>query len=554
LSALSPAATPRAKAEVALGPPTSIQEARGTGPSVPAIAARPYVGILAVLLGLMTTTLNGRLVNVGLPDLRGALGAGFDEASWIPTALNMGTIFIGVFSVFLGAVYGIRRVLLVSGAVFTVTSLVLPFSPTLGVMLALQTIAGLSSGAFYPLTMTFVARALPPKLIPLGIAAYALDVVVTNNLGALIQGLFAEHLSWHWTFWAAAVLMPLVMICVYFGIPRPSASSTPKPSWLSFFYLGLGLGMTYAVLDQGERLDWLNSGLIVGLIAGAIVMFGVATVRRLRQPNPFVNLPFLNARNVVILGLSIFFMRFSLLATLVMIPGFLANIPQYRPLQTGQALAWVAVPQFVLVWLAAISMVVIPPRIVMAAGFSAIAVACWMAAHVDPTWSGDSFQMPELVFALGVALAFVGLVTNLVLLALEMGAVTSVTNISTYSAWCHTVRLLAGQMGTALFTRFLNVQEKWHSNMIGQHVDVGSWLTTERLGSLASTVAPSSTGLGDAQARAAGLLSGQVRAQAYTLASSDAFMLIACAIVVYLLLLVFLRPSTINLRHAGNAK
>jgi len=554
LSALSPAAPPTAKVEVAPGPPTSIQEARGTGPSAPTIAAHPYVGIAAVFLGLMTTTLNGRLVSVGLPDLRGALGAGFDEASWIPTALNMGTIFIGVFSVFLGAVYGIRRVLLISGAIFTVTSLLLPFSPTLGVMLALQVIAGLTSGGFYPLTMTFVARALPPKLIPLGIAAYALDVVVTNNAGSLIQGLFAEHLSWHWTFWAAGVLMPLVMICVFFGIPRSSTSPPPGLSWRSFFYLGLGLGMTYAVLDQGERLDWLNSGLIVGLIAGAIVMFGAAIVRRLRQPNPFVNLPFLNARNVVIIGLGIFFIRFSLLAPLVMIPGFLANIPQYRPIQTGQALAWVAVPQFVLVWVAAISMVFIPPRIVMAAGFSTIAVACWMAARVDPTWSGNSFQTPELVFALGVALAFVGLVTNLVLLALEMGAVTNVTNISTYSAWCHTVRLLGGQMGTALFTRFLNVQEKWHSNMLGQHVDAGSWLTTERLGSLAAAVAPSSAGPGDAQARAAGLLSAQVRAQAYTLASSDAFMLITCAIVGYLLLLVFLRPSTINLRHAGNAK
>lgn len=554
MSALSPAALPTAKAEVAPGPPTSIQEARGTGPNAPAIATHPYIGIAAVLLGLMTTTLNGRLVNVGLPDLRGALGAGFDEASWIPTVLNMGILFIGVFSVFLGAVYGIRRVLLVSGAVFTVTSLMLPFSPTLGVMLGLQAIAGLSTGAFYSLTMTFVARALPPKLIPLGIAAYALDVVVTNNVSALIQGLLAEHFSWHWTFWAAGVLMPLVMICVYFGIPRPSASPTPKPSWRGFFYFGLGLSMTYAVLDQGERLDWLNSGVIVGLIAGAIVMFGAATVRRLRQPNPFVNLPYLNARNVVILGLGIFFIRFSLLTTLVMIPGFLANIPQYRPIQTGHALAWVAAPQFVLVWLAAISMVVIPPRIVMAAGFSAIAVACWMAARVDSTWSGNSFQVPELVFALGVALAFVGLVTNLVLLALEMGAVTSVTNMSTYSAWCHTVRLLGGQMGTALFTRFLNVQEKWHSNMLGQHVDAGNWLTTERLGSLAAAVAPSSAGLSDAQARSVGLLSAQVRAQAYTLASSDAFMLIAWAIVGYLFLLVFLRPSTINLRHAGNAK
>jgi DHA2 family multidrug resistance protein len=208
----------------------------------------------------------------------------------------------------------------------------------------------------------------------------------------------------------------------------------------------------------------------------------------------------------------------------------------------------------VLVWLAAISMVIIPPRIVMAAGFSTIVVACWMAARVDPTWSGNSFQMPELVFAVGVALAFVGLVTNIVLLALETGAAASVTNVSTYAACMHTIRLLGGQIGTALFTRFLNVREKWHSNMLGQHVDAGNWLTAERLGSLTAAVAPSSAGLSDAQARSIGLLSAQVRAQAYTLASSDAFMLIAWAIVGYLLLLVFLRPSTINLRQAGNAK
>jgi len=101
--------------------------------------------------------------------------------------------------------------------------------------------------------------------------------------------------------------------------------------------MGLGLSLTYAALDQGERLDWLNSGLIVGLFAAAILLFATTAVRRFLQPNPFVNLPFLNARNIVILGLGIFFIRFSLLASLVMIPGFLANIQQYRPIQTGYA-------------------------------------------------------------------------------------------------------------------------------------------------------------------------------------------------------------------------
>jgi len=243
-----------------------------------------------------------------------------------------------------------------------------------------------------------------------------------------------------------------------------------------------------------------------------------------------------------------------LLASLVAIPGFLGNIQQYRAIQTGHALGWVAAPQFVMVWLAAIAMVFIAPRVVMAAGFSTIAVACWMAAHVDSSWAGHSFRIPEFVFAVGVGVAFVGLITNLVLLALETGAVSNVANMSTFSGALHTVRLLGGQIGAALFGHFLNVREQWHSNMIGQYVDAGSWLTTERLNALTAAVAPSSPGVSDAQARAVGLLSAQVRAQAYTLASSDAFLLIAWGIVGYLLLLVFLRPSTINLRQAGKAQ
>jgi DHA2 family multidrug resistance protein len=94
------------------------------------------------------------------------------------------------------------------------------------------------------------------------------------------------------------------------------------------------------------------------------------------------------------------------------------------------------------------------------------------------------------------------------------------------------------------------MREKWHSNLLGQYVDPGNWLTVERLNALGASL----TGVSDAQARSLGLLSVQVRAQAYTLASSDAFMLIAWAVVGNVVLLLFLRPSTINLRQAGKAK
>src|SRR5580658_7967703 len=369
------------------------------------VATHPYIGILGVFLGAATATLNGRLVSVGLPDLRGALGFGFDETSWIPTVLNMGMMFIGVFAVFLGASYGVRRVLMVTGAVFTVTSFLLPFSSGLAAMLALQAIAGMSSGAFYTLTLTFVVRNLPPKLLLFGVAAYALDIVVTNNVAALIQGWYSDHLSWHWIFWTASVLTPIMMVCIYFGVPH--ADDGPLPSWRGFLYVSVGLSLIYGALDQGQRLDWWNSGVFVSMLAGGLSLLFAAFVRRCFQPNPLVTLPFLTARNIVILGLGVFTIRFALLAPLEAIPGFLGSIPQYRPIQTGAALAWVAAPQFVLVWVVAIGTAFIQPRIVMAAGFATVAVACWMAAHVDSSWAGGSFLVPELMLAAGIAAAFV---------------------------------------------------------------------------------------------------------------------------------------------------
>ncbi len=96
----------------------------------------PYLGIVGVFLGAGLATLNARLVGVGLADLRGAKGFGFDEASWIPTALNMATMFSGVFVVFVNALFGPRRILLPAAAIFTLVSAMLPFVPGYWPMLA----------------------------------------------------------------------------------------------------------------------------------------------------------------------------------------------------------------------------------------------------------------------------------------------------------------------------------------------------------------------------------------------------------------------------------
>ena len=515
-------------------------------PVPPQIATNPYVGILAVFLGAGLATLASRLLSVGLPDLRGALGISFDDASWLPTAFNMATMFSGVFVVFVNAFWGPRKILLPAAGIFTAASFLLPFAPNYQVMLALLIVAGLASGTFYSLTMTFVLTNLPKRLIIFGIAAYAADIVFVSNIATLLEGWYVDHLSWRWIFWTAALFTPLMMACLHFGIPR-RINAEPKPSWLGFTFFSVSLALLYGALDQGQRLDWLNSGTIVAMVVAGLFLFGATIVRRLVQPNPVVNLKFLNTRNIIILATSIFVFKFMHLAAIVLVPGFLSNIQHYRPLETGHTLAWVALPMFMVVWLVATIIIHVNSRLVLALGLTVGAICCWLWSHVDTSWSGNNFEIVELLFSLGLACTYIGLVSSIVLEALEAGALTSAANAATFSGFMHLMRLFGGQVGVAAMTRFIAVREQFHSNMLGLYVQRGSWLTDHRVRMLAGGALPRSTGGGqEALQRAAIALGLQVRAQAYTLATSDGFVLIIWVVIAYLFMMLFLRPGKVT--------
>jgi MFS transporter, DHA2 family, multidrug resistance protein len=502
----------------------------------------PYVGIMGVFLGAGLATLNARLVGVGLADLRGAKGFGFDEASWIPTALNMALMFSGVFVVFVNSLLGPRRILLPAAALFTFVSAILPFAPGYWPMLLLTVIAGLSSGTFYSLTMTFVLTTLPKRLIIFGIAAYAADIVFVSNIATLLEGWYIEHFSWAWIFWTAAAATPVMFLCVYFGIPQRTPAG-PVPSWRGFAYFSASLALIYGALDQGERLDWLNSGVIVAMLAGGVLLGIAACIRRLLQPNPTLSISFLNNRNTIILALSIFVFKFVHLSVLVLVPGFLNTIQGYRPLETGHALAWVAVPMFVVVWLVAWLTVHTNSRLTLASGLTLVAVVCWICSRIDSAWAANNFEALELLLALGLAGSYVGLVSSIVLQALESGALASAANAATFSGFMHFVRLFGGQIGSSAMNRIVTVRERFHDNAIGLHIQAGDWLTDERVRALSAGLFPSSSGSDEAQSRAVGILNQQVRGQAYTMAISDGFVVICWLVVVYLLLLLCLRRA-----------
>jgi DHA2 family multidrug resistance protein len=519
------------------GPDAKPQDTRS------AVTTHPLLGVAGVLLGALIATCTGRLMSVGLADIRGALHLGVDEASWINTAFNASMMFIGPFSVYLGGLLGPRRVLLACAWIFTVVSFLIPLCHSLEMVIALLIIAGLSAGTFYPLTLSFVLRSLPIRFVLVGIAMYATDIIFTTDMAQAWESFFIEHLSWHWIFWNGTVLTPIMIALVHFGIPwqplpKPQPGHT-TPNWRGFLYASLGAALLYTALDQGQRLDWFRSPLIIGLVAAGALLVLSALVRHFLLPNPLVNYRFLMRRNTLLLAPVLISFRFIMLATVVSIPSFLGSVRGFLPLQEATVLAWVALPQFVLGTAAMALMRRIDPRLILTAGFGLVGLACLLDARVTSVWAGPNFGIPQAVMAVGLALAFNSMVGAIVLEVIDTGALTRPADVLTFAGFFQVMRLFGGEMGSTFMGHFIAIREQFHSNMLGLNVQLGNGLTDYRLFGLQHAFAPHSTGL-TATGRAADVMGLQVRQQAFTLAISDSFILLAACCVACLVVVAFM--------------
>jgi MFS transporter, DHA2 family, multidrug resistance protein len=532
-----------------IGLPRPEQLASAVASSMPADLSRsPLLGILGVIVGAGLATLTGRMITLGLADLKGHVGIGYDQGAWIGTSFNVALMFIGPFTVYVGALLGARRVLLASAAAFAVICTFLPFVHSYSLLILALVLAGLTSGTFYPLTLTFALRNIPLPFLPFTLALYATFVDGAVNIAPALYGWYRDHLSWHWMFWNSAAITPVMMFCIYYGVPAAPKrkSAGPAPSFAGFLYFSAGVAAIFAALDQGERLDWWRSGLFTALIVAGSFLVICSLVRRLRSPNPLVDLPYLRYRNTLLLAVTLIFFRFALLSTAVLIPQSLA-IRGFEADQIGPAIIWTALPQILIALIAAMLLLAkFDPRLLMATGFACIAFACCLNAGFTTAWSAPNYYRSELLMGVGQSFAFIGLVSTIVLQAVFSGGLAKPQWVLTFSAFFHVVRLFGGQIGVSFMTYFISEREKIHSNLLGLHVQRASWLSGLSLRQLTASLFSKSDGLSEATSRAAALVAARVRLQAYALTINDGYQFIAWACVLAILLIALLRKSPLD--------
>src|SRR5580704_8681882 len=529
--------------------PAAVEIAHAVAAVIPSeVSTRPLLGILGVVTGAGLVTLAGRMLNLGLADLKGHVGISLDDGAWLDSAFNASLMFIGPFTVYIGGLLGPRRVLLLAAGLFTVTSLFLPLIHSYSLLVAGLIVAGLTSGTFYPLTLTFALRNIPLRYLPFTIALYAAFVDGAVNIAPSLYGWYRDHLSWQWMFWNSAAIAPVMMICIYFGIPAlpPRKKGGSAPSFVGFLYLSAGLALIFAALQQGQRLDWWRSGVFNACFWSGSFFLLCALIRRLRSPNFLVALPYLRNRNTLLLGILLFWFRFTLCTTIILIPQALA-IRGLEADQIGPAVIWSAVPLIAIAFTAGLLLLHrLDPRLLFAAGLACTAFAAWLNSQYSSTWAAENFYRTELLTGVGQAFAFIGLVGCIVLQAIFAGALAKPEWVLSFSAFFHTIRLFGGTAGAIYMGHFITQREKLHSNLLGLHVGSGNWITHQNIHAMTAALYAKSSGMAAAGARAIDLTAARLRLQAYSLSIIDGYLLIAWSCACALIFVALLRKSPLN--------
>ncbi|WP_016774164.1 MFS transporter [Pseudomonas sp. R62] len=441
-------------------PPAAANSAVSTAKT----SIRPLIGLMGAFFAAMMAGLNIRVGALALADVRGALGFGFDDASWLTTVYSAGELIAMPFAAWFAITLSLRRFELWMLGTCVVLALIMPFINDLALLLILRFAQGIAAGTTIPLLMMAALKFLPPPIRLYGLAMYAMTATFAPNLSIWLAGQWTDSLfDWRWLYWQIIPVAAIAAVLIGWGLPKEPIQSARfrQANWCGMACGVPALGLIALALDQGVRLNWLNSPLIsVALVAG-LALLAVYLLTEWYHPAPFIKLQILGRRNLG-LGCLLFVCLLVVLMSSSALPlSHLGPMQHYRPLQMASIGMIVALPQLFLGGVVALLLYQkwIDARLVFALGLLIIALACGYGAQVTSDWNRDQFVLVQTLQAIGQPMAVVSM----------LFLITSVVQPPEgpfVSGTINTLRALGSLIGAALVGQLTTVRSHFHAEML----------------------------------------------------------------------------------------
>src|SRR5271169_528895 len=532
----SPATAPRRSMAVAVTPATPDRA-----------SATVWISVTAAMIGAFMAILNIQITNASLLNIEGGIGTGVDNGSWISTSYLIGEIVVIPLTDYLSRMLSFRKVILSFATLFAVFSVACAFTHDLPSMIAMRGFQGFFGGVLIPMAFTLVFTKLPKAQQPIGLAMFSLAVTFAPAIGPTIGGYLTENYGWQTIFFVNVVPTAVMVTTLFFTLERQpmQLGLLREGDWLGIATMAVGLSALQAVLEEGNKDDWFGSPFIVRLALIAAVSLSLFIWIELTVEKPLLELRLLAQRNFGIGTLAAVFLGFALFGSVYLLPAYLGQVQHYNAEQIGSVLAWTGLPQLLLIPLVPKLMQRFDARYIAFIGLLLFAYSSFMNIEMSLDYAGDQLFLPNIVRAIGQAL------TLAPLSALSLGSVAP-QDAAAASGISNMMRNLGGAIGTAVLATIVTKREQFHSNIIGQSVDLGREEVRNRIAQMTDYfMAHGVSDPATAHHQAIIALGNVVKRQALVLGFSDTFAVVGVVLVLAAIAIISLRKA--NAGAAGGA-
>jgi DHA2 family multidrug resistance protein len=456
------------------------------------LAGRHNPWLVAVVVSMATfmEVLDTSIANVSLRYIAGSLAASLDESTWVLTSYLVANAIILPISGWLATVIGRKRFYMGCVALFTVSSVLCGFAPSLTWLIFFRVLQGFGGGGLAPSEQSILADSFPPAKRGMAFALYGVAVVVAPAVGPTLGGWITDNYSWHWIFFINLPVGILSLALSYFVLVEPPAETRARRQLLSrglrvdyvgFGLVAIGLGALQIVLDKGQRDDWFGSNFILTLSVISAICLTALVVWEMIRRDPIVDLPLLKKRGFAASFTLMFALGFILFGTTQLLPQMVQDVLGYTATEAGLVITPGGFAVMAMMPIVGLLLKNVQARTLIAFGLIVEAFSLFnysglnsLVGYSDVAW-GRVFQ------AAGIAFLFVP-ISTVAYLNLPPGKNNAA------SALVNLARNLGGSFGISFGTTMLARRSQLHQTRLVSHLtpyDAMYRQATEQLNHLA---------------------------------------------------------------------
>ena len=500
------------------------------------------IGVVVAMAAFMEV-LDTSIANVALPYMAGNLGASNDESTWVLTSYLVSNAIVLPISGWLAAAFGRKRFFMTCLIIFTISSLLCGFAPSLGAIIFFRVLQGAGGGGLQPMSQAILADVFPPQQRGQAFALYGITTIIAPTIGPTLGGWITDNYSWRWIFFINLPVGILALFLVYRLVDDPpwakkrAAGAGVKIDYIGVALLTLGVGALQIMLDKGQEDDWFGSQFILTLAVIAVVGLVSLVIWEWFYKHPIIEVRLFKNLNFLGANAMMFVLGIMLFSSLVMMPLFLQTLMGYTASSAGLVLSGGGLLLLFEMPVVGVLVSKIQARYMIAFGWLALSLAMFYSTqHLDLDISFRFASILRMVQVCGLAFLFVpiNLVSYVGMPAEKSNSVAGLVNF---------MRNIGSSIGTSMVTTLIARRAQFHQVYLVRHTAPGQPTFTQAVKALAAHLAVMGLDASRATSQAYGRVYRALIGQATTLAYIDTFWVLCVGAGIMFLLSFALRKN-----------